>query len=104
MHDLNRLRISVICAGIVAVVAIGIAPKASSATPSMRPSAPQTVHATAGDGFAIVSWLKPKSNGGHAVTRYVVTSHPTKATCTTSPQGTICTLWELTNETPYTFT
>lgn len=91
--------------GLFLIVLIGaVTLSASSARASVRLAVPQSVHASAGNGFATVSWLRPKSDGGHAITRYVVTSHPVQASCTTSAQATACTLWELANGTSYTFT
>ena len=67
------------------------------------PSAPTGVSASAGDGLADVSWVAPASSGGSAITGYTVTASPGGATCTTS--GTLtCTVFGLTNGTPYSFT
>ena len=64
--------------------------------------------ATAGIGSATVSWTAP-SNGGSAITSYVVTpfaggSAQTPTTITGSPPATSATIGGLTNGTAYTFT
>jgi titin len=56
--------------------AIGTGPAGISATvtPATVPGTPQNVGAAPGNGRAIVSWQAPTSDGGSAVTRYVVTA------------------------------
>ena len=44
--------------------------------PATAPAAPRNVAATAGNGSATVSFLPPSSDGGSAITQYVVTSNP----------------------------
>lgn len=67
-----------------------------------RPSAPQSVTATAGQtGTANVSWSAPSSNGGDSITVYTVTSN-TGQSCTT--QATSCAVTGLTSGASYTFT
>jgi hypothetical protein len=102
MVDNNRKRVTAI--GLISVAAVVFVLIVASRAQSNRPSAPQSVDASAGNGFAIVSWSRPVSDGGHAVTRYVVTSHPAGSTCTTYATTMTCTLWELTNGTSYRFT
>jgi len=65
-------------------------------------SAPQFVHATAGDASATLRWSIPASDGGAAIESYMATSQPGARTCTTT--ATSCTVKGLTNGTSYTFT
>lgn len=103
MVDNNRKRATAI--GLISVAAIVVvALIVANGAESVRLSAPQSVDATAGNGFANVSWSRPTSTGGHALTRYVVTSHPTNGACVTVPATTTCTIWELTIGRSYTFT
>jgi len=99
----NRKRATVI--GLISVAAIVvIALIVANGAHSNRPSAPRSVHAIAGNGFANVSWSRPTSIGVRALTRYIVTSHPANGACVTVPATTTCTIWELTNGRSYTFT
>ena len=89
--------------GSVLVVLTLAAPISVSATSKIsHPTAPRSVHATAANASATVSWAKPSSNGGAAIRSYVVTSHPANRTCTT--KATKCTVVGLRNGTAYTFT
>ena len=69
---------------------------------SSKPSTPRSVHAVALSAAATVSWSKPSSTGGSAVTKYVVTSTPSGKTCTT--KGLSCKVSGLKNATAYSFT
>lgn len=103
MVDNNRKRatvIGLISVATIVVVALIVANRAQS----NRPSAPQSVNASAGNGFANVSWSRPTSTGGRELTRYIVTPHPANGACVTTAATTTCTIWELTNGTSYTFT
>jgi titin len=70
------------------------------------PSAPINVSATAGNNAATVHWTAPASNGGSAITAYVITpyiSGVAQAAHTFSATTTTETLTGLTNATSYTF-
>lgn len=92
----------------VTVVAINSAgsspPSAASApfTPKGSPSAPLNVVVKAGNQEVSVSWQQPNSDGGDAITSYLVLSTPGNRTCST--RGALqCTVVGLTNGTTYTF-
>ena len=77
----------------------------NSVTPNIKPNAPTSVIATAGNGNATVSWTAPGSNGGSAITSYTVSSSPGGLTATTANGTTTnATVPGLTNGTAYTFT
>ena len=87
-------------------VGTGTQSTASNAvTPAMVPGAPTGVAATAGDASAGVSWTAPGSNGGSAITQYVVTPYigAVAQTATTVGNVTSTTITGLTNNTTYTF-
>jgi hypothetical protein len=67
-----------------------------------KPGAPTNVQATSGDNSSsTIAWAAPASNGGGAITSYLVTSSQGQ-TCTTATLT--CTVTGLTNGTNYTFT
>ena len=67
------------------------------------PATPPTgVAAQAGDASASVSWSAPASSGSYAVSTYLVRSSPDGQTCLTPTLS--CTVTDLRNGTPYTFT
>ncbi|MEI7593044.1 MAG: fibronectin type III domain-containing protein [Actinomycetes bacterium] len=72
-----------------------------------HPDSP-TISSTAipGDGSATVSWTAPSDNGGSTISSYTVTSSPGTKTCISNdaPPDLFCTVHDLTNGTPYTFT
>jgi hypothetical protein len=82
---------------VAAVLVFATGGKATS-----KPTAPQSVSATAAKASAMVSWSAPSSDGGAPITSYVATSHPANKTCTTA--ATTCTISGLANGTSYTFT
>jgi hypothetical protein len=68
------------------------------------PGAPTSVSATSGvSGRATVSWTAPASNGGSAITSYIVSATPS-ITPVTVTGATSSTISGLTNGTSYTFT
>ncbi len=73
-----------------------------SATPKTVPGAPSNITATAGNGYAAVSFTAPADDGGSPVTGYLMTSNPGNITATGT--GTSITITGLTNGTAYTFT
>ncbi|MFM9967932.1 MAG: beta strand repeat-containing protein [Burkholderiales bacterium] len=70
--------------------------------PVTLPGAPTSVSASAGSGQATVSFSAPSSNGGAAITSYMVTSSP--GGLTASGSGSPLIVSGLTNGTAYTFT
>jgi titin len=79
----------------------------SPVVPSTVPSAPTTGSVTAGNASASVSWTAPSSNGGSAITGYVVTPYvgSTAQTAQTFVStATTQTVTGLTNGTAYSFT
>jgi hypothetical protein len=85
-------------------VGTGPASSASAAViPSTVPGAPTAAVGTSGNTTVSVTWSAPVTNGGSAITGYVVTSSPTSAGCSTvGPLG--CTVAGLTNGIAYVFT
>jgi hypothetical protein len=73
----------------------------NAVTPATVPSSPRNVVTVPGNAQATVSWIAPVSNGGSAITLYIVTSNPGGITAATS--ATTTTVTGLTNETSYTF-
>ena len=73
----------------------------NSVTPATTPGIPTGVSATAANGAASVSFTAPASNGGSAITDYVVTVSPGGATVTCA--GSPCAITGLTNGTAYRF-
>jgi chitinase len=77
--------------------------KVQEARKSALPSAPQSVHAVAGDARATVSWTAPYSDGGRTLQTYRVTASPSGATVTVAAPTTTATVAGLANGTAYTF-
>jgi len=80
----------------------GASSNAISATPATLPSAPRWLHGVRGNVSATLLWNPPASNGGAAVTTYLV-SDLAGHTCTATAPATTCTVTGLTNGTSYTF-
>ena len=80
----------------------GLPAPASSATPSRVADSPFSIAAVSGNSSVMVSWSAPASNGGTALTGYLVTASPGGATCSTNG-ATFCTVDGLTNGVAYTF-
>ncbi|MEP7089199.1 MAG: putative Ig domain-containing protein, partial [Nocardioidaceae bacterium] len=80
-------------------------PKSAAVVPYVLPGAPTITAASAGDSAATLTWTAP-SNGGNAITAYVVTPYigGSAQTTTTFGAGTTQTVTGLTAGTAYTFT
>ncbi|RKI48210.1 hypothetical protein D7Y27_05355 [Corallococcus sp. AB004] len=80
-------------------------PSGSTGTlrPAALPSAPQNVTATAGIRYATVRWTAPTSNGGGAISGYVITTQPGGLTQYASSTATSVTVGGLANGGAYTF-
>lgn len=72
-----------------------------TATPGTLPTAPSFAAVTPSTGSVALTWNAPTSNGGEAITRYVVTSVPPSAGCSTV--AFTCTVTKLVPQTKYTF-
>jgi hypothetical protein len=94
-------RSTVIATVLVVLAVIGGVLFYALRTTASVPSAPQSVHALAGDARAKVQWSVPRTDGGAMIERYSVTSQPGAKSCTTT--GTSCTVKGLANGTSYTF-
>ncbi|MEK7292644.1 MAG: fibronectin type III domain-containing protein, partial [Actinomycetota bacterium] len=79
----------------------------ASVTPATVPGAPTSVVGTPGNTQVSLTWTAPVSNGGSAITDYVVESSPDGTTWTTFADGVsataAATVTGLTNGTAYTF-
>ena len=69
------------------------------------PDSPTNLIATRGSTSAVLSWTAPNSNGGAAITSYVITSIPATTTITLATKilPTTVTVTKLRNGTEYTF-
>jgi len=72
--------------------------------PATVPGPPTAVTGVGGDGEVAVSWTAPTNNGGSAITAYTATAVEDPSKSCSSPAFTTCTVADLTNATPYTFT
>lgn len=102
MSKSNWQRPAVLSAVLVVLVVIAGALIYSFRTTTSVASAPQWVHATAGDGSATLCWSVPSSNGGAPIESYTATSQPGARNCTTT--ATSCIVKGLTDGASYTFT
>lgn len=80
----------------------------NSVTPAGAPGSPTGLTATAGNASAVIAWVAPASNGGSAITDYVIQfSGDGGGTWTTFADGTstatTATVTGLTNGSPYVF-
>ncbi len=73
-------------------------------TPPTVAGAPTGVTALRGDTRATVSFNAPISDGGAAISSYIITSSPGGRTCTATAPSLSCDVTGLTNGTDYTFT
>jgi hypothetical protein len=97
---------------VAAINAIGTGPASAQSnvvtpTAPTAPGAPTNVVATAGDSQASLTWTAPSSNGGSAITGYVVTPYIAGVAQAAIPTGSTATSYtvpSLTNGTTYTFT
>jgi subtilisin family serine protease len=91
-----------------AVSAAGAGPAARSAVvvPRTLPSAPRIRAASAGHRSVVLRWAAPASNGGAAVSKYVVRTYRGRTlvrSTTVSSRSTAVTVSRLTPRLPYTF-
>ncbi|MCK9408260.1 MAG: fibronectin type III domain-containing protein [Bacteroidetes bacterium] len=88
-------------------VGTGAAGVSAAVTPRTVPSAPTGVSGTAGDTQVALTWTAPASDGGNAITDYVVESSTNGTDWTVFADGTStttsATVTGLTNDTAYTF-
>ena len=93
--------------GVLVAVAIVLAVVIAGFVVSLRsaasvPAVPESVHATAADASATLTWLAPATNGGAVIESYTATSSLGNHSCTTSAMT--CVVKGLANGTSYTFT
>ncbi len=95
---------------VTAVNGVGDSPASSpsgTVTPATVPTAPSGVTGTPGDGQVSLSWTAPASDGGAAVTGYIVTTYfagVAQATVPFSSAVTTGTVGSLVDDHAYTFT
>lgn len=68
-----------------------------------KPTAPQSVTATAGDAKVTLHWAAPASDGGGGITSYTITASPAIPAMTTAASARSAVVTGLTNDTTYVF-
>jgi parallel beta-helix repeat protein len=105
-HSTRRMARSILVVATVAVVTFAVTGSRSGlgATVSL-PTAPQYVSATPGNTSALVRWTAPTSNGGSAITNYVVTPYAGTTALAKRVVGNVTetSIAGLTNKKAYTF-
>ncbi len=92
-----------------AVGSSGSSGSSPAVVPADVPGQPTSVHATPGNGSAVVTWIMPSTNGGSAITSYKVTATDLTTpangneTCTWTTGPLTCTVLALTNGDNYAF-
>jgi hypothetical protein len=84
-----------------AAVALSLALAGPVSAAGDKAGAPRSIHASAGNRAATISWKAPTSDGGFPVLYYIVRAHPSGAACKT--KGLKCTFHGL-KGVKYTFT
>jgi len=96
---LNRILRSLMLGSAAIALSIAVAVPAGAANNTA--GAPRSVHATAGDRSATISWKAPLSDGGAPILYYVVKAHPSNLLC--QSKTLTCTFHGLKGK-KYTFT
>ena len=104
VRELTRGRMlgTLVAAGAVAAFTIGVAPAVGASV--TKPGPPTGVKVTPGNGYAVIAWNAPTSNGESPITGYTAQAMPGGKICSTTGAKT-CKILGLTNgEFYYSFT